>query len=164
MGVAKLPVEDSWTHDQGVASCPVAPQGTLTKLLNLWRTLSYAQRACVIWTFSVEISKHNCRMDFFSLFCLSLVSFCMPTWSSNMRFTCKDWFSHSHIGNFPKNYPVFPLEWLQMERNMRHLHMRYELDKSRLESPWTVMNNVQDCSRKYLKYDSLYLKDVIARE
>lgn len=45
-----------------------------------------------------------------------------------------------------------------------HLQTRDEFYKSRLENPWMVMNNVHDCCRKYINYDSLHLKDVIARE
>lgn len=50
-----------------------------------------------------------------------------------------------------------------IEEGKEYIHLQ-KFYKSKLESPWTVMNNVQDCYRKYINYDSLHLKDVIARE
>ena len=50
------------------------------------------------------------------------------------------------------------------ERGTHTSSNRNESIKIKMRNPWTLMNNVQDCCRKYINYDSLHLKDVIARE
>lgn len=155
-------------QEERAAKLPVAPSqkyGSRMTLLHCDSTGNFVDkktsgRARVSDSLSVGISKYNREFDFSS--CLSYMSLSMPTLSSRMKFTFKRGFCHSHMESFQSSSHV--LFWNCWREEYTHLHIRDEFLKSRLERPQTVMNNVQDRCRKYINYESLHLKDVIARE